>query len=164
MEVRKAHRGDLLGVGRVVHAACWETYTGLLKPAVISEVLDTVYSPSNLKRRLLQGGLIVCTDERQVVVGFAMVSPHEDYVELEAIFTDPDFRRRGIGSRLMEEVDRIAGGRPICIDVLLGSLEGEHFQEAFGFVPGEIIETEIGGEPIVERRWWRADGLAPDSG
>ncbi len=155
MEVRKALRSDLLGVGRVIHAAAWETYTGLLKPATISEILASLYSPSTLKRRLLEGGLAVAVDERQVVVGTAIAEFHEDYIEVSALFIDPDHRRRGIGSLLVDQMENIAAGLPLCFNVLLGSVDGEEFSESLGFVPGEIIEREVFGEQIVERRWWR---------
>ncbi len=155
MEVRRAERGDLLGIGRVVNASCWETYAGLLKPSTINLVLETVYAPSLLKRRLLEGGLLVAVDDDNLVMGFAMVTDHADFLEVEALFVDLDQRGRGIGSKILEAAHAAATDKPLCVDVLLGSAEGESFQEALGFVPGEIIERNLGSEMIVERRWWR---------
>jgi hypothetical protein len=40
--------------------------------------------------------------------------------------------------------------------VLLGCLPLEGYLEAQGFVPGEILNTTLFGEEIVERRWWLA--------
>ena len=155
MEVRRAERADLLGIGRVVHASCWETYSGLLKPSTISAVLETRYAPSVLKRRLLDGGLLVAVDEDNVVIGFAMLCDHPNFLEVEALFVDVDRRGSGIGRAMLETAHDLAPEGPLCVDVLLGSAEGESFQESLGFAPGEIIERDIAGEMIVERRWWR---------
>ncbi len=158
MEVRKAERGDLLGVARVVHAACWETYTGLLKPQTIAEAVATIYTPSALKRWLLAGELYVGLDDEQVVSGFAIVAPHPDHAEVFAIAVDPSARHRGLASALMDRITADVGDLPLCVTVLLGSLDGERFAEALGFVPGEIIERDLCGEEVVERRWWRPAG------
>ncbi len=158
MEVRKAERGDLLGVARVVHAACWETFTGLLKPQTIAEGIATIYTPSALKRWLLAGELYVGVDESRVVQGFAVVATHPDHADVFAIAVDPSVRHKGLARRLIERMREDAGGLPMCLTVLLGSLDGEHFAESLGMVPGEIIERDFCGEDIVERRWWLPTG------
>ena len=157
MEVRKAVRSDLLGVGRVIHASAWETYPGLLKPSTVSEVLATSYSPSALKRRLLEGGLLVAVDDRKVVIGVAAIAFHEDFIEVEALFSDPEYRWNRVASNLVEALDVVAAGLPICYNVLLGSIEGEKFSEHLDFVPGETVSREVAGQQIVERRWWRTN-------
>ncbi len=156
MEVRKADRGDLLGVARVVHAAHWETYTGLLKPQTIAEVVATLYRPSILKRHLMAGELYVGLDDQEVVVAFAIVAVHDDHVDLPAIAVDPSTRQRGVARRLLELIRADAPVMPLSLTVLLGSMDGEGFVEKLGFVPGEIIERELCGEEVVERRWWLA--------
>jgi len=156
MEVRKANRSDLIGVERVVHIALWEAYNGLLQPSTISETLTTSYAPSELKRRLLEGALLVAADQQRIVVGFAIFDRDADRVDVQALAIDPEHRRRGIGRRLLAAVREQAGEVPLTMRILLGSLEGEQFAEAEGFVPGEIIERELYGEPVVERRWWHS--------
>ena len=90
MGVRKATRSDILGLARVVHAVHWETYTGLLKPETISEVITSIYSPSQLKRRILAGEVMVAVDEDELVEGFVMSEVFDDHVDIPALAVDPD--------------------------------------------------------------------------
>ncbi len=156
MEVRRADRGDLLGVARVVHAAHWETYTGLLKPQTIAEVIATLYRPSVLKRRLMAGELYVALDDREVVVAFGIVDFHADHTDIPALAVDPEARYRGVARTMIDHIRGDGGDLPLSMTVLLGSLEGEAFAERLGFVPGETIEQELAGEEVVQRRWWLA--------
>ena len=157
MGVRRARRGDILGVARVVHAAHWETYTGLLKPETISEVIATLYSPSRLKRRMLANELMVAVDDNEVVVGFVLSELLADHIDIPSVAVDPDQRRRGIARHLVETMYRSwDADLPCSMAVLLGSLEGEEFAERMGFVPGEIVERDLCGEPVIERIWWHA--------
>ncbi|MFQ5947307.1 MAG: GNAT family N-acetyltransferase [Acidimicrobiia bacterium] len=157
MLVRRAERGDLLAIGRVAHAAWWESYSGLLKGSTISGVLSQDYSPSALKRRLLAGGVMVAVNEDSVV-GFADVRVNEDHIELTAISTDPEDRRQGIGTALLEAVRALEPDLPVCANVMLGNLDSEHFYEVHGFAPGEVVHSDLCGEQVVERRWWLSPG------
>ncbi len=154
MKVRHATRGDLLAIGRVADAAHWETYQSLLGPGAISEMIRRDYSPANLKRRLLSGGVLVAEESDGHVVGFADATFIGDHIELTAISTEPSHRRRGIAGKLVEEVRASAPQLPVCADVLLGNLDAERFYEALGFVPGEVIQQRLETEPVVVRRWW----------
>ncbi len=154
MEVRIADRGDLLGVARVVHEAHWETYTGLLKPQTIAEVIATLYRPSVLKRHLMAGELYVALDDGHVVVAFGIVEFHADHTHLTAIAVDPRARQRGVAREMIAHIRAAAPELPLSLTVLLGSLDGEAFVERLGFVPGETIEQDLAGEEVVQRRWW----------
>ena len=77
-----------------------------------------------------------------------------DHVELAAISTDPEFRRRGVAGALMEAVRTSVPDLPLCADVLLVNLEAERFYEAMGFAPGEVIQQQLETEQVVARRWW----------
>jgi GNAT superfamily N-acetyltransferase len=156
MEVRRAAKDDLVPIHRVAHAAMWDSFAGLLKPSTITAVLERQFSPSNLRRRLLAGRIVVATRSDRGVVGFADVSLREDRVEMKALSTLPEERRRGVGTAMLREIRTLAEGRPLCADVLLGNLDGERFFEATGFVPGEVIHRHLMEEEVVERRWWHS--------
>jgi GNAT superfamily N-acetyltransferase len=159
MIVRTADREDLLGVGRVAEAAHWVSYDGLLRPEVIGRLLARDFSPSAIGRRLLRGGLLVATHDDEVV-GFADGIDGADRLVVSAIATDPDHRRRGIGTALLAGLRSGAATLPPAIDVLLGHIEAEQFLEANGFAPGEIQQRDLFGEEVVERRWWAEAGSA----
>jgi ribosomal protein S18 acetylase RimI-like enzyme len=158
MEVRRAAREDLVAIGRLAHAATWESCTGLLKPVTISARLETDYSPSSLKRRLLAGRVVVAVDGDGTVVGFADVDREPERLRVACLSTEPAFRRRGVARTLLEAIEALFPSMPMFTDILLGNLEGERFCEAAGFVPGEVIQRRIFGEDVVERRWWAPAG------
>lgn len=79
------------------------------------------------------------------VVGFATVAPgRDDYVELEDLFVDPDWRRRGIARFLVRQVVNIArdsGHRRLWVT---GGLEALPFYLAVGFVQVGQVATPLG--------------------
>jgi len=154
MIVRKAFRGDLLGIGRIAEAAHWASYEGLLRPDTIGQLILRDFSPSALGRRLLRGGVFVAISSGEVV-GFADGEVDPDVVFVSAIAADPTMRRRGIGTALLAAIRGLSRGVPVAADVFLGNLEGEQFYEFNDFVPGEIQHATLFSEDVVERRWWR---------
>jgi len=155
MQVRRATRDDLAEIARVADAAFWDTYAGLLKPDTIARLLGRDYSSAALRRRLLQGGVLVAVAGDRLV-GFAEITEEEALVRLAAISTEPVHRRVGVGAALVDEARRADPDLPVCADVLLGNLDGERFYEALGFVPGEVMQSTWIDEDVVERRWWLA--------
>jgi len=154
MRVRRATRGDLLSIGRIADAAAWETYSGLLKPDTIGRLLTRDYSPAPLRRRLLQGGVRVADAGRVGILGFVAAEVERGRIRLDAISTEPAYRRSGVAKALLASVRASAPRLPVSADVLLGNLDGERFYESQGFAPGEIIEGALFDEDVVERRWW----------
>jgi GNAT superfamily N-acetyltransferase len=79
------------------------------------------------------------------VVGFATVAmDHDDGPELEDLFVDPDWCRRGIARRLVRDVVgtvRRAGHGRLWVT---GNPHASAFYRAVGFVPTCRIATELG--------------------
>ena len=153
MQVRRATRDDLKGIGRVADAAHWHGYQGLLSPATISSLIRRDFGPSALKRRLLGGRLLVA-EEAGGVVGFADLEVDAGVIHLRAIVAEVPGEEGTVSGALLEAAREVAPGLPICTDVLLGHLESEHFYERQGFVPGETFHDVLFEEHVVERRWW----------
>jgi len=153
VQVRRAARGDLTSIGRVADAAHWAAYPGLLEPATISALLHRDFSPGSLRRRTLEGRLIVA-EEAGRVLGFADAVVEGDRIRLVTLAVDPEGGDAGTAGRLLEAVRARARGLPVSADVLLGCLLLEGCLEAQGFVPGEILNLNLFGQETVERRWW----------
>lgn len=115
------------------------------------------FSPGSLRRRLLRGRVLVAVEGGRVL-GFADAAVEADHVRLTALGTDPERRHGGVAGRLLDEVRRLAPGLPVSAEVLLGCLAVEGYLEAQGFVPGEVLQSDLFGEATVERRWWLAPG------
>jgi hypothetical protein len=155
MEVRQATRSDLLEVARVAHQSLFAACEGLLRPATIGATLDQDFSPSSLSRRLTHGGLIVAIEPADGILGFAAIELDADRISISLHVADGrPGRRADWVHQVIAAIRSRFPGRPVFSDVLLGNLAGERSCELAGFVPGEVIQRTVCGEPVVERRWW----------
>jgi GNAT superfamily N-acetyltransferase len=155
--VRQARRDDLIAIRRVAESAYWEGHAGLLKPDTIGRLLGSDYSPSALSRRLLRGGILVMAGS-DAFGGFLDATPSDDALEVATIATDPGMRASGIGRSLVAGAAARHPDLPIAVDVYLGNLAAEGFLEHLGFVPGEIVQSTLFEEDVVQRRWWHEPG------
>lgn len=89
---------------------------------------------------MLPFALVAVVDDR--VVGFASVRPVGDSLELEDLFTDPDWMRRGVASALIANIAR----RGLRIEVSANPLV-LGFYESAGFVVCGVADTEGGPVP-----------------
>ena len=153
MEVRTAHRQDLVEIGRLAHEVWWTAYAGLVQPETINRALDANYTPAVLAERLLKHYCFMAVEEGNTV-GFAEGVPRNDRIVVETLYC----RESGdvaVGRSLIEAMHELSPGLPMCSDVILGHLAAESFFESIGFAPGEVMEDRLEGEAVVRRRWWR---------
>src|SRR6476469_9362406 len=87
---------------------------------------------------LAQGRIRVAAVER-TVVGFATTSVHDDHLELDALFVDPDWMRRGIAQDLV--LDAVAMARAVGLDRIevTGNDHARAFYAQAGFVPIGVV-------------------------
>lgn len=140
-------------MGQIAYQSGWTSLIDSSLCRSSAPVLDEHYSPSTLKRSLLAGELLVAVDDRDLI-GFAEIRMQEDHLHMASICMSPIHRGLGVAVRMVNAVRELAPGLPISTDVLLGSGEWEYFYEQAGFFPGETIETDVGTESLVYRRWW----------
>ncbi|MZQ86512.1 GNAT family N-acetyltransferase [Paenibacillus sp. 5J-6] len=76
------------------------------------------------------------------VVGFASARPIDDFLELEDLFTDPDYRRQGVASALIADIAR----RGLRIEVSANHA-AKAFYESVGFVVIGIAGSQ--GGPVL---------------
>ncbi|MVO98159.1 GNAT family N-acetyltransferase [Paenibacillus lutrae] len=76
------------------------------------------------------------------VVGFASARPFNDCLELEDLFTDPDWMRQGIASTLIEDIAR----HGVRVEVTANSY-AIGFYESVGFVARGFTNTQGGPAP-----------------
>ncbi len=152
MQVRAAVAADV-PVVRSVAAAAWQhTYAGLLRPATIDSFIERAYSTERVLRRI-EADIFLVAIEAGSIVAFCDALEREAQVDLLAIYARPDRRGHGAGSALLGELRSRFPERTIVAEVLVGNRSGEVFYERRGFEPSETVETELFGEPVIERRW-----------
>ncbi|WP_018759751.1 GNAT family N-acetyltransferase [Paenibacillus terrigena] len=79
------------------------------------------------------------------VVGFASARPVDDFLELEDLFTDPDWMRQGVASALIEDIVR----RGVRVEVTANP-HAIGFYESVGFVASGVANTQGGTAPRMD--------------
>jgi GNAT superfamily N-acetyltransferase len=97
----------------------------------------------------------------------ALLDPATDPAKVRAMYTHPDFTRRGIGRLILSLCERAAAREGFTSLQLMATMSGYPLYEAYGFEPVEPIEDASGGVPVpLVRMVKRIDVLATgaDSG
>lgn len=92
-------------------------------------------------------GRTIAAVDQGAVVGFATYSHHPDHVELEALFVDPDHRRRGHAMRLVDVVVDTARRAGAARVEVTANEHASGFYDAAGFVQVGTVELLFGPVP-----------------
>lgn len=172
MEIREARESDADDIARL-HAASWRAaYRGALSDAY----LDGPIEAERLKLwrgRLDQPAgnqLVVVAESAGQMVGFACAYGGEDQkwgTFLDNLHVMPEFKRRGVGAKLMEAVAawsaRIYPGQGIYLWVLESNLAAQRFYQSLeGENAGTDLWTPPDGSALPKLRfaWRRPEALS----
>ncbi len=93
----------------------------------------------------ITAGRVFVAELQGTILGFAAVEPRPDGdSELDALFVDPDIRRRGLGRLLIKhciEIARTRGSAALCV---VGNPHAEDFYISCGFKLTGTTETRFG--------------------
>ena len=160
--VRRAIPADAAAIREVAQAAWRATYTELIGADAVERFIAQAYTPERVARRIDSHETFVAGaagGDPSGVDAFVESFVEDDHAHIAAFYTRPGARGQGLGTALLARVVEAHHGLDISADVLVGNDLGEPFYVARGFEPGELLDEEIGGETIHERRWWlRASG------
>jgi GNAT superfamily N-acetyltransferase len=78
----------------------------------------------------------------------ALLDPALDAARVRAMYTHPDFARRGVGRLILDLCEAAAGAEGFTRLELMATLSGRPLYEAYGFLPIEEILDDRGGEPV----------------
>jgi len=109
--------------------------------------------------RLRENGFLVLAREADSVVGYAFVCVErgpddtfpvaESYAELYSLSVSPRLRGRGLGTRLLDAVDRELASRSIRdlrVAVMVGNSGARRLYERRGFRPAETVLYRFGSD------------------
>jgi GNAT superfamily N-acetyltransferase len=94
-----------------------------------------------------RGGMLLGALDGEKLVGFAVLLPElsDGMAQLAALFIDKDYRRQGVATRLVSEVERLArgaGARWLYVSAIpSGSAVG--FYLRYGFSPTADVDEEL---------------------
>jgi GNAT superfamily N-acetyltransferase len=85
---------------------------------------------------------VALVDDR--IVGFATLRPVGDVAELDDLFVDPDFMRRGLASALVRDAAEVATDQGMVRIEVTANDHALAFYEYAGFVAHGTVETRFG--------------------
>lgn len=92
----------------------------------------------------LAEGRTYVADEDGTVVGFATWARADGVLELEDLFVDPDWRRRGIATALLARIVDFVRAQGACCLEVTANPHAAGFYHAAGFTDCGTTETELG--------------------
>jgi len=161
---RLAGAADILALEAVMDAAIAELQRGFLSPAQIAASRTIM----GLDRQLIADGTYFVVEDGGAIAGCggwsrrttlyggdhspgrdaALLDPATDAARVRAMYTHPDFARRGVGRLILalcEDAARAEGFKRL---ELMGTMSGRPLYEAAGFQPIEEIVDARGGAPV----------------
>jgi ribosomal protein S18 acetylase RimI-like enzyme len=95
----------------------------------------------------LAGGRTHVAEQDGSVVGFATWAETAGAIELEDLFVDPGYRRRGIATALVSRIAEVVRARGAERLEVTANPHALGFYRAVGFADGGIAETVFGAAP-----------------
>jgi ribosomal protein S18 acetylase RimI-like enzyme len=160
MDIRAATASDVESIREVALASLSASYGHAVGGPLLREAVEKWYEASDLSDTI--------TDETTVcpvatvdgdVVGFAesyVVDRRERVGEINWLHVNPEHRNAGIGSKLLQHVERALRDRDVdAIEgtVLADNEAGTAFYEREGYDPAGERTVEIGGEAFDEQQY-----------
>lgn len=131
MKIRMATASDIDCFMAVVEtsilALCREAYTQQQIDALLQQ-----YPGPNLYKKWLTERILIVAENEGGIIGFAQLDP--DSASIEAVHVLPAYTHRGIGRRLLNEIENIAAQRGLAKISLDSSLNAERFYAKCGYL------------------------------
>ncbi len=78
----------------------------------------------------------------------ALLDPARDPAKVRAMYTHPDFTRRGVGRLVLARCEEAAAAEGFTTLELMSTMAGRPLYEAAGFLPVERLDDSAGGVPV----------------
>lgn len=135
--IRVGVLADLPAARDVFRSACWSN---------VDDRADLLAHPEHLilGREGLNEERTLVAEEDGAVVGFATWTDADGVVELEDLFVDPGWMRRGIAGALVKRIADVMRARGVERLEVTANPHAIDFYEAAGFTNSGVASTEFG--------------------
>jgi GNAT superfamily N-acetyltransferase len=161
---RLATRADVPSLQPMVTRAIDELQRGYLDPAEIA----ASHAIMGLDSQLIDDGTYFVVEEDGALAGCGgwsrrttlfggdhsagrdahLLDPRSDAARVRAMYTHPDFTRRGVGTLILKLCEQAAASEGFTRMQLHATLAGLALYRAYGFEPLEEVTVDSGGVPI----------------
>jgi GNAT superfamily N-acetyltransferase len=161
---RLAGTDDIPALEAVMEASIAELQRGFLTPAQIQASRMIM----GLDRQLIADGTYFVVEADGTIAGCggwsrratlyggdhspgrdaALLDPATDPARVRAMYTHPDFARRGVGRLILELCEAAAGAEGFTRLELMATLSGRELYSRCGYLEIEHILDDRGGEPV----------------
>ena len=169
---RIARPEDLPALAAVMDAAIGELQKGFLAP----EQIAASRAIMGLDRQLVADGTYFIVEQDGRIAGCGgwsrratlyggdhtpgrdpeLLDPARDAARVRAMYTHPDFARRGVGRLILELCEAAARAEGFKRLELMGTMSGRPLYESYGFTAIEEIVDARGGAPVPLTRMGKA--------
>lgn len=139
LTIRDATPADAEAIARIAHAALPATYGSRVDEAVFVAMLEQLYSHHALTECITvcsraPGAHFLVAEDHGEVAGYLHFDSFGPRPELHRLYTHPALTGRGIGARLLDELEtRMAVGTPYMLLVVESNRGAVRFYERRGF-------------------------------
>jgi GNAT superfamily N-acetyltransferase len=92
----------------------------------------------------------------------ALLDPKTDPARVRAMYTNPDYARRGVGRLILQLCEHAAASEGFSRLELMGTLAGEPLYKTYGFIPVERLSDDRGGVPVPMVRMTKDVEIRPE--
>lgn len=139
LAIRDATPADAEAIGRIAHAALPATYGSRVDEVLLAAMLEQLYSHQALTECITlcsqaPGAHFLVAESDGQVVAYLHFDSFGPRTELHRLYTDPALTGRGIGARLMDELEaRLPAGTIYMLLVVESNRGAVRFYERRGF-------------------------------
>ncbi|MFD0050514.1 GNAT family N-acetyltransferase [Actinomycetes bacterium NPDC127524] len=133
--IREMQIEDISQVQHVAKTSWNSTYQGIIPLEIQESFLKTAYNDEMMQKRL-EHSLFWVAEVNGEIVGYANFSAikEEGKTELAAIYLNPEYQGKGIGTALLDEgIKQLDGVKEVYINVEKDNDIGTRFYKAKGF-------------------------------
>ena len=145
--IREMKLEDIYQVQQVAKKSWKSTYQGIIPLVIQERFLKAAYNDEMLQNRL-ENSFIWVSEVNRKIVGFANFSPvqEEGKTELTAIYLNPEYQGKGIGTALLNEgIKKLKGVNELFINVEKDNTIGTTFYKAKGFRAFSEFDDDFDG-------------------
>jgi diamine N-acetyltransferase len=156
IEIVRAIEADLPAISKLAGGIWRACYPGIITNEQIDYMLGRMYLPDVLRDEIRSKGIRydrLLGDDR--LVGFASYGPTVEpgVMKLHKLYLLPELHGRGLGSRLLQQVERevrAAGGRRMILSVNKRNARAIAAYQRNGFVIADSVVTDIGNGFVMD--------------